>query len=416
MSERIRRVDRRALSRLIEALPGTRRTRYTISSARIERIVAHSLAGYALIFGTQIVPAAFAGQPGMNKVWAWTAGIALFGSLAALVVAGVLVKRTKTVAGILSAIYLLVIITWPFAALDPAHVATSAPWPSPLSTVAFAAAAFAFSRRVAIGYVAAVYVSYVLVRASPAGGGVSLVEAMGEAGYGVILGISVLLLLDMFRRAAAAVDKAHGAATGRYTRTVREHRTELERLQVDSILHDSVLTTFLTAARAESADERRLSVAMAQHALAEVASAGALPDTMDDLVPLDDLRSRFETACRELGITAGFSTEGLKDYSVPGSVVEAFFSAVMQALTNSIQHGGGGPIARNVHIVWDQAVLTVDVTDDGVGFDTATMTPNRLGVRVSIIERVRNVGGEAEISSTPGLGTTVRLSWPRVAG
>lgn len=393
-----------------------RSARYLISSALVEKVVARCLAAYCLIFGGLSIPDAFVGQPVMNQVWAWIVGLALFGSMAATVVTGALVKRPRIAASAVSVVYLAILLTWQLAVSDPARVAADAPWPSPLSTIAFAAAAFAFRQTWALVYMGAVYVVYIVVRQTPAGGGASLLQALAEAGYGLIIGLVVLLLISMFRRAAASVDAAHGAATGRYARTVREHRTELERVQVDSILHDSVLTTFLTAARSHTPEERVLAVAMAKHALAEVASAGAMPSTLDDLIPLDGLRRRFADTCAELGITATFTTEGLQNYSVPGSVVEALFSAVMQALTNSVQHAGPGDVHRNVHIAWNRAVLTVTTTDDGAGFDVDQMTPNRLGVRVSIIERVYNVGGEAVIASEPGRGTTVTMTWPRPEG
>lgn len=412
MKDIFRRRDRARLVGLVDVLPFRRGTKSAISSALIERIMARSLAVYSLIFGAQAIPDALAGESRLTPLAALCIGIGVFGSLIGLVVAGLVDHRARLAAGIMSLVYLVVIAAWPIATVGADHVADVAPWPSPLSTIAFSAAAFAFSRRVALFYIAAVYAVYVTIRHTPSGGGIPLLNSLGEAGYGVLLGVSVLLLLDMFRRAAAEVDDAQAAATKRYAHAVREHRTEVERVQVDSILHDSVLTTFLTAARAYSPDERRFAVAMARHALTEVASAGAMPDTVSDFVALEVLRSRFESACRELGISAGFTTEGLTNYSVPGSVVETFFSAVMQALTNSFQHAGSGAVQRNVHIGWKNSVLTVEVTDDGKGFDTATMTPGRLGVRVSIIERVRNIGGEASIESDPGEGTTVRLRWP----
>jgi signal transduction histidine kinase len=36
----------------------------------------------------------------------------------------------------------------------------------------------------------------------------------------------------------------------------------------------------------------------------------------------------------------------------------------------------------------------------------------RLGLRVSIEERMANAGGAAEIASRPGHGTLVTVSWP----
>jgi signal transduction histidine kinase len=36
----------------------------------------------------------------------------------------------------------------------------------------------------------------------------------------------------------------------------------------------------------------------------------------------------------------------------------------------------------------------------------------RLGVRVSIVELVANLGGDAHVESAPGAGTTVVIRWP----
>lgn len=58
--------------------------------------------------------------------------------------------------------------------------------------------------------------------------------------------------------------------------------------------------------------------------------------------------------------------------------------------------------------------IRITVRDDGQGFNMADIAPERLGVRVSIIDRVRLIGGSAEIRSTPGTGTTVVLEWTPV--
>jgi signal transduction histidine kinase len=81
-------------------------------------------------------------------------------------------------------------------------------------------------------------------------------------------------------------------------------------------------------------------------------------------------------------------------------------------METSIQHAGRGDVRRAVVVrTTGGSGVTVTVEDDGVGFDPEAVEPGRLGVRVSIIERMVAVGGRASVESAPGSGTTVRLSW-----
>jgi signal transduction histidine kinase len=56
--------------------------------------------------------------------------------------------------------------------------------------------------------------------------------------------------------------------------------------------------------------------------------------------------------------------------------------------------------------------VTLEITDDGMGFDPGMLraTPG-FGLR-GLIERARGLGGWAEISSAPGRGTTVMFCVP----
>jgi signal transduction histidine kinase len=56
--------------------------------------------------------------------------------------------------------------------------------------------------------------------------------------------------------------------------------------------------------------------------------------------------------------------------------------------------------------------IQVQVGDAGSGFEPATVPTERLGVRVSIVERMSSAGGHADVESSPGAGTTVTLRWP----
>jgi signal transduction histidine kinase len=51
------------------------------------------------------------------------------------------------------------------------------------------------------------------------------------------------------------------------------------------------------------------------------------------------------------------------------------------------------------------------VTDDGVGFRPSRVPKNRLGLRISIIDRVEAIGGRVFIDTRIGQGTSIIMEW-----
>jgi signal transduction histidine kinase len=98
------------------------------------------------------------------------------------------------------------------------------------------------------------------------------------------------------------------------------------------------------------------------------------------------------------------------DLDVPVPAVEALSAAAGEALRNVAVHAG-------VHSAMVTARgsraggVTVTVSDDGIGFDPARVGPASTGLRNSVQARLSDVGGRAEIISTPGHGTSVVLTW-----
>ena len=84
------------------------------------------------------------------------------------------------------------------------------------------------------------------------------------------------------------------------------------------------------------------------------------------------------------------------------------YRLVQEALTNVSKHCG----ARTAQVTVTAAAraITVEVHDDGAGFDTAAVTAGYglAGMR----ERVYLVGGTLDVSSDPETGTTVRARLP----
>jgi PAS domain S-box-containing protein len=93
----------------------------------------------------------------------------------------------------------------------------------------------------------------------------------------------------------------------------------------------------------------------------------------------------------------------------PLEAKEAIYRIAQEALHNTVKHAR----ARNVKIRMGcgPGGLTLDITDDGVGFDAKGEFPGHLGLR-SMRERASRLGGTLEIASAPEEGTHIRTRIP----
>ena len=76
-------------------------------------------------------------------------------------------------------------------------------------------------------------------------------------------------------------------------------------------------------------------------------------------------------------------------------------------MTNAGKHAGPNRVVVFADRADDGRVFC-SVKDDGRGFDVGT-GDGGVGIARSIMDRMREVGGRAEIRSRPGSGTEVRL-------
>jgi signal transduction histidine kinase len=395
-------------------LGALRPPRNPISRALLDKVLGRIIAAAGLVFGLQALPGMIGQVDSMQLAWAWVIGLAMFGGFFALVVASLVQRGVTTVEAFVAIAYLIALVTWPLAVDDPSEVQSSVPWLWYLCTVATASAASAFSTWIATGYLFVAPAVYGFIRLTPSGGAVSPQRATLDSVYAILLGGAVLILVVILRQAAANVDQAQATAVARYSEAIREHATELERVQVDAIVHDSVLTTFIQAARAWSPDERELSTNMARNAMSHLSAAASTTPFDESDTTITGMVDRIEAAVADLGVAVELRRGPIEGEGIPSTAAEALYSAAVQALVNSSQHAGDGPgVERWVHVTRDPAGLTtVEVGDTGKGFEPATVPTERLGVRVSIHERLNNAGGLAAIESAPGHGTLVRLRWP----
>jgi signal transduction histidine kinase len=388
--------------------------RNPLSRARIERIADRTVSAFGLVFGLQTLPTALGQLGDLREPWGTVWLVAVFGGLALTVVLAIVQRGVKIAMGVLAVVYLAAIVTWPLMVGDPSAFGADKPWVWFLCSVFTAFAAVAYPLWLAIAYTFVAPIAYGVVRAVPAGGGAGFELAALDTIYAVILGGVILAIITMMRQASSAVDTAQSQALARYATAVRQHATEVERVQVDAIVHDSVLTTLLSAASARTPEQKELAAAMAADAIGHLHAAEAATPEDQSLVGLDRLTDRLLTAANAFSSPFEVEVRDVEVHTLPVNVADAIYSATVQAMVNSIQHAGGPDVARRVSIRGGGPAATVEVVvrDDGRGFSEEDVPAERLGLRISIRDRIAKVGGRAAIASEPGAGTTVTILWP----
>jgi signal transduction histidine kinase len=384
------------------------------SRSQIDTVISRSVAFFGLIFGAQTVPAVFGQAAQLRDSWIAGFVVALFGGLLLAVVASIVQRFVRAVNIYIAAVYLVAMLTWPLAVSDAAATSAGRPWLWYLCTLATAAAAVALPTWMASLYLFVAPLAYAVIRVTPSGGGAQWQSAFLDAVYAIILGGAVLILMTLLRSAAASVDAAQTTALARYSHAIRQHATEVERVQVDSIVHDSVLTTLLSAASAYNADSRALAGRMAGQAIGHLKDAAAVVPDDESSVPLSQVATRIIGATTTLSAPFALHSQPVVAGSIPVQAADAVYSAAVQAMVNSLQHAGtSDSIERWLSVSGTgNGGLEVQVGDTGVGFDPDDVHVGRLGLRVSILERVTNAGGSVRIDSGPGSGTLITILWP----
>lgn len=90
-----------------------------------------------------------------------------------------------------------------------------------------------------------------------------------------------------------------------------------------------------------------------------------------------------------------------------GPLSEALLRITAEAVRNAVRHGA----AELVELRLTAEPLCLAVIDDGRGFDPSSGRPGGFGL-TSMRERAEAMGAEFAVTSEPGDGTTVRVTWP----
>jgi signal transduction histidine kinase len=180
---------------------------------------------------------------------------------------------------------------------------------------------------------------------------------------------------------------------------------ESERNKQHRMLHDSALQTLEAVARGHDIDHD----AMRRQAQREAttlrrAISGEIHRAEGLLVGLEAIADDFA----DRGLRIELVTAEL-DLDPQPALSEALCDAAQEALTNVLKHAGvSGALMRASA---DGNRVTLMIRDRGCGFDTLKIGDG-FGIPSSIIGRLKDVGGGAEVSSEIGIGTRVDLWAP----
>ena len=199
-------------------------------------------------------------------------------------------------------------------------------------------------------------------------------------------------------RSSEAEDRAAVLARAERVRElITTARIAFEREQL-ATLHDTAASTLLMVADGAVGDGPLL----AEQAQRDIDALGVASQAAP-ASQLVNLAERLRTVSREVPIPVELRVPA--SVEVPSVIAYAVASAAREAFNNVVRHAQ----ATTVKLVLTDT--TLDITDDGIGFDSAAATMG-FGLRNSIERRLREVGGDAVISSVVGVGTTIALSWP----
>ncbi len=178
-----------------------------------------------------------------------------------------------------------------------------------------------------------------------------------------------------------------------------------ERADMAAHLHDSVLQTL--ALIQKNSHDSALVARLARSQERDLRSWLFEGDSMDS----ETLAGAMRTIAAEVEDNHGVDVDlvCVGDCSFNDSL-RAVVNATREALVNAAKHAGTGKV--DVYVEVSPSAVEVFVRDRGVGFDPGAVPEDRMGVRGSIVDRMDRHGGRAEIKSTPGEGTEVRLSLP----
>jgi PAS domain S-box-containing protein len=134
------------------------------------------------------------------------------------------------------------------------------------------------------------------------------------------------------------------------------------------------------------------------------------PSALEDEGLAGALQGRLDAVERRAGVQARLHVE--MEEQLPADVQLQFYRIAEEALNNALKHAGASIVRVRVAAI--DGAATLEISDNGKGFDpNPAHSSGGLGL-ISIRERQEQLGGRLDIETVPGKGTTIRVTVPMV--
>jgi signal transduction histidine kinase/phage shock protein PspC (stress-responsive transcriptional regulator) len=198
---------------------------------------------------------------------------------------------------------------------------------------------------------------------------------------------------------------------------MRERRERIrsdERAEVAAHLHDSVLQTLALVQR--RADDPREVVRLARMQERELRAwllGGGAPDDAPNGAGNGSVGAALDALAADVETEHGVPVEVVRVRDCPAAGLQPLLLAAREAIVNAVRHSGAPTVS--VYLEVEDQTVSIFVRDRGRGFEPGAVASDRRGISGSIVDRLARAGGHAEVRSTPGEGTEVEMSLPRVS-
>jgi signal transduction histidine kinase len=371
------------------------------------------MAGYNVISWLPSVP--YARAELVRAQWWWVA-VFCTGLVGTTVLMVIRAARTQSVRGPAVAYALLTLGAVATAPWGLPEVPTARePWiwwligPSVVCAAIWAGLAWGTAYGAVVGFCFAVF------RTTSAGGSADLRTAISQGLFAPAAALAIAAVALGMLKAARRADDLAQAAYAREAAAAMDRALAAEREDLDRLVHDDVLTTLTAAAHVQDGVAVEATKSLASATLVKLDELCSKAET-DGAVRLSGLVQLAQTSALQVSPAVLFGAalpESLDGEKLPAAAAEALLASTREALRNAVRHARARHVAVNWSAIREGPQLRVSsrVEDDGAGFDIGSVPADRLGLRLSMAERMRDAGGTCSVSSEPGVGTTVELAW-----